>query len=366
MKSESAVMNLEPRSPLLGVALMNMGGPDDRASVRPFLRNLFSDPDILRLPMSDLLQPLLARWIVWRRGAQAERNYARMGGGSPQLPLTRDQAAALECWLRRRGISARVYVAMRYWQPFSEEAVGQMARDGVTHVLALSLYPHFSYTTSGSSLKALRQALANSPLSLAPLSIVAGYARNSGYLASLASRIAEGLAENPWKCRAQDVRILFSAHSLPVSHVARTKDPYPEHIRRCIEAVMARYFPENPWTLAYQSKVGRMPWLRPDVLETLSAQASQGQDDVLVVPVSFVSDHIETLVELDADALPMARRQGVSRIARAPSMNARADFIDALGQLVADRAARRWGETFALTSSDSPSVCQNPSETCIL
>ncbi|MBK8189497.1 MAG: ferrochelatase [Vampirovibrionales bacterium] len=338
-----------PTSPArLGVVLMNMGGPDDRASVRPFLRNLFSDPDIIRLPLSRLLQPALARWIVWRRGALAEAAYARMGGGSPQLPLTRLQAEALQQALAASGLDARVYVAMRYWRPFSEEVVRLMAQDGVTHLAALSLYPHFSYTTTGSSVKALRAALAQSPLAQTPLSIIAGYCRRPAYLAALAARIQEGLQAYDWTCPAEAVTILFSAHSLPVSHVRRTRDPYATHLDRCAHRVMRDYFPRNPWTMAYQSKVGRMPWLAPSTLETLSQAAARGADNILTVPISFVSDHIETLVELDEEALPMARRLGVSRCARAPVMNAHADFIELLAALTRERVMNRWRDAFSM------------------
>lgn len=344
-----------PRSPSpcarLGVVLMNMGGPDDRASIRPFLRNLFSDPDIIRLPLSPLLQPLLARWIVWRRGAEAEAAYARMDpayhGGSPQWPLTRAQGEALQARLQANGLNrACVYTAMRYWGPSSGQAVAQMAADGVTHVLAVSLYPHFSYTTTGSSLKALRRALADSPLKAAPLSILAGYCQAPGYLAALAARIREGLAQHPWDVPHDEVPILFSAHSLPLSHVRRTRDPYPAHIQRCAEAVMHRHFPRNPWELAYQSKIGRMPWLAPATVDTLSAAAARGQAQCLVVPISFVSDHIETLVELDIDALPAAQRLGLRQCARAPVMNTSADFMEALAAMACTRAAARWPEAF--------------------
>jgi len=318
-----------------GVLLINMGGPDDQNSVKPFLFNLFSDPDIIKLPISFLFQKLLAFIIVQARGTEAKANYAKMGGGSPQLPITRQQAAALQEALTAQQHDLPVYIAMRYWHPFTEEAINQAVADGIEHLIVVSLYPHFSYTTTGSSLNELQRVLKRKGLTQTlTTSTVEAYYDAPDYLAAWAQCIEDGLAEGYWTCPKEDVRILFSAHSLPIKHVERTKDPYPEQIEGCCEAVIQQFFPNNPWDLAYQSKVGKMPWLGPPTDGLLAFYADKHMDNVLVVPVSFVSDHIETLVELDQEYIPAGRDMGIKHIHRAPVMNTRPGYINLLARLV--------------------------------
>ena len=315
------------------IVLYNMGGPDDQASVKPFLFNLFRDPDIIKLPLSFVFQRLLAWWIVTQRGNEAKENYAKMGGGSPQLKITQAQAQALKETLKQRGCDLPIHIAMRYWHPFTKDCIQQLIKDDIDHVVMVSLYPHFSYTTTGSSLNEWRRMLKQK----LTWSSIAAYCKDPNYLAALAGCIQEGLDNNAWTCPKDDVRILFSAHSLPLRHIKRTKDPYPEHTFQSAKVVMEKYFPNHQWELAYQSKVGNMPWLGPSTDGMLQYYAGLKQDNILMVPISFVSDHIETLVELDLDYTALAKDVGIRHIGRAPVMNTRQDYIDLLATLILDK-----------------------------
>ncbi len=318
-----------------GVLLLNMGGPDSLASVKPFLYNLFSDPEIIKLPFSAVLQPLLAWLIVQARGKEACHNYALMGGSSPQLPLTTEQAQALS-----QETQLPVYIAMRYWHPFTAETLTQIEADGITDLIVLTLYPHFSYTTTGSSFNALKRELRK--LARPPkITFIAGYHRFEPYLEALAECVRQGLEAHAWSCEKQNVHLLFSAHSLPLSHIKRTKDPYPELIFQCAKSIMQRYFPEHlSWDLCYQSKVGRMPWLGPYTDSALRFLAAKKVQNILIIPISFVTDHVETLVEIDQQYIPLAQDLGIPNCHRAPALNSRKRFIDALAQLVQARSAR--------------------------
>ncbi len=322
------------RGPKRGVVLLNMGGPDSLDSVKPFLYNLFSDPDIIRLPFSTILQKPLAALIVALRGEESKENYKHMGGFSPQLPRTQEQADALRKELSRRlGKDVPVYIAMRYWHPFTEEAVARIKQDEIEELIILSLYPHFSYTTTGSSLNALKQALSEANYPIANV-VIEPYYNHPDYLDAFAETIQEGLDKHPWGCPKENVRILFSAHSLPVKHVQRTNDPYPEQIRASAETVMAKYFPSYEWDLSFQSRVGKMPWLGPYIDGVLHYYAGLNQDNILIVPISFVSDHVETLVELDRDYVNLAHDLGIQYCHRAPVMNDRPSFINTMANMV--------------------------------
>lgn len=334
----SAGQPFDPQKPT-GVLLLNMGGPDDQESVKPFLLNLFSDPDILRLP--PFIQPVLARIIVGKRGEEAKENYALMGGGSPQLGTTRMQAAALTEQLRQEHhLNITTAIAMRYWHPFTEEGLQELRDAGVEQLVVTTLYPHYSHTTTGSNMNELRRQFRKLQWDV-PMTVVSGYHLSDWYQAAFAQCIQHGFDEGAWTCERDEVHVLFSAHSLPIRHVRNTGDPYERHTIACVEQVMAKYFPNNRWDLAYQSKVGNFPWLGPATDGVLSYYAGKGQDNVLVVPVSFVSDHIETLVELDIEYIPDARKEGVKHIHRAPVMNTRPAYINGLARKIADKIARR-------------------------
>jgi protoporphyrin/coproporphyrin ferrochelatase len=319
----------------VGVLLLNLGGPDSLEAVKPFLYNLFSDPDILKLP--ELLQKPLAWWITTSRGPEVIKNYSEIGGRSPILPLTQAQADALKNQLAQSGYDVPVYIAMRYWHPFTEATVDQIIADDIDHLVVLPLYPHFSYTTTGSSVKTLENALAERQ-SRINTDIIPPYYQDERYLAAVAETVQEAIEQYPhWSVPHQQVTVLFSAHSLPRRHIKRTQDPYPDQIYACAETLMAKHFPHNPWELAYQSKVGRMPWIGPTTDGLLHYFAATEGDNIVVVPISFVSDHIETLFEIDQDYIPLGKEIGLQHLVRSPSLNTRPRFIQALADLVLEQ-----------------------------
>ncbi|HJQ25888.1 MAG TPA: ferrochelatase [Blastocatellia bacterium] len=313
----------------VGVLLFNLGGPETLADVRPFLFNLFADPDIIRLPFRFLQKPLA--WLIsTRRYKKSSGYYEKIGGGSPLRRITDEQARALEAALARRGISARAYVAMRYWKPFTEEALEQIARDALSHLVVLPLYPQFSISTTGSSLNRMNELIKENGYSLPRTSVVCSYEDDEGYISALAASVAEKLAEFPDPDHAH---ILFSAHSVPVSYIKRG-DPYLEQTERTVELVMHRLGKERPYTLSFQSKVGPVEWLGPATDATIRRLASEGVEQLLMVPVSFVSEHSETLYEMDLLYGELAAEVGIKHYLRVSTMNCRADFIDALARLV--------------------------------
>jgi protoporphyrin/coproporphyrin ferrochelatase len=321
----------------IGIVLLNLGGPDSLKAVKPFLYNLFSDPDIIKLPLSEIFQKPLAWTISTLRGPEAAENYHQIGGRSPILPLTQSQADAMQQQLRDHGLNLPVYIAMRYWHPFTDAVVDQIIKDGIDHLIVLPLYPHFSYTTTGSSVNELERVLTRRGSRINTV-VVPPYYQHPDYLAALAETITDGLAAYPdWSVPPHDVTIMFSAHSLPRRHVKRTEDPYPQQIYDCADAIMRQFFPQNPWELGFQSKVGRMAWLGPQTDGLLHYFAATHVDNVLVVPISFVSDHVETLFELDIDYIPLGREIGIPHVQRAPSLNSRPSFIHALTQLVLEQ-----------------------------
>lgn len=317
-----------------GIVLLNLGGPDSLSAVKPFLYNLFSDPDIIKLPFSEVFQKPLAWYISTTREEEAKKNYELMGGRSPILDFTRAQAEALKQELFAAGRGAfKTYIAMRYWHPMTEAAVNAMMQDGIQRLIVLPLYPHFSYTTTGSSLNELKRVMARREYRV-PISVAPPYYNHSRYLEALADTIQSGLEQNEWECPPEEVQLLFSAHSLPVKHVKKTKDPYPQQIIETARKINETYFPNNPWEVCYQSQVGNMPWLGPSVDGALHYFAGKNIDNILVIPISFVSDHVETLVEIDQMYLPLAKELQFKHCHRAPALNTNPGFIRAMTELV--------------------------------
>ena len=317
------------------MVLFNLGGPDDAASVKPFLFNLFNDPAIIGLP--GLLRTAVARLISSRREKPAQANYAMMdaGGGSPLLPETRRQSAALEARLGQvlPRDEVRAFICMRYWHPMTAEVAADVAVWGPDEVVLLPLYPQFSTTTTASSLKAWRAAYAGSGRSRA----VCCYPRAAGWVEAQAELIRDKLAEAGRDHPGRPVRVLFSAHGIPEKLVEKG-DPYQEQVETTVAAV-AQAARLTDWSICYQSRVGPMKWLGPSTPEAIQTAATDGVG-VVVVPIAFVSEHIETLVELDIEYRHLAEGLGVSPYLRAPTVGVAAPFIDALANAVADSLGR--------------------------
>lgn len=320
----------------IGVLLTNLGGPASPAEVEPFLVNLFSDRDIIRLPGGARLQPVVARLIARLRGPAVRRRYAGIGGGSPQLAITRSQAGALAAALNRNGERFRTFVAMRYCPPFADEALEAMAREGIRRVVVVPLYPHYSTATTGSSDRDLARRLARPEWQgRFEVTAVRSYADEPRYFDALAATVRGALDGFP-AGRRDHVVLLFSAHALPQATVDKG-DPYVGEIEVTRRGVMARLAVPNRHLLSYQSRSGPVRWIGPGTADVLAQLGQERVREVLAIPVSFVSDHIETLYELDQLFAGEARRAGVADFRRAEALNASPLFIEALAALVRRR-----------------------------
>ncbi|KAL1557321.1 ferrochelatase-2, chloroplastic-like [Salvia divinorum] len=320
----------------IGVILLNLGGPDTLHDVQPFLFNLFADPDIIRLPrLFGFLQRPLAQLISTLRAPKSKEGYAAIGGGSPLRRITDEQANAIKLALQSKDVPANVYVAMRYWHPFTEEAVHQINRDRITRLVVLPLYPQYSISTTGSSIRVLRDTFRNDAyLSKVPVAIIQSWYQREGYIKSMADLIEKELRTFP---RPEEAMIFFSAHGVPVSYVENAGDPYRDQMEDCIFLIMqelkARGVP-NAHTLAYQSRVGPVQWLKPYTDEVLVELGKQGIKSLLAVPVSFVSEHIETLEEIDMEYKELALESGIIHWGRVPALNCTSSFINDMADAV--------------------------------
>jgi protoporphyrin/coproporphyrin ferrochelatase len=319
----------------LGVLLFNLGGPETLADVRPFLFNLFSDPEIVRLPIRAMQKPLA--WLIsTARHKKSSGYYAQIGGGSPLRRITDEQARALREELARRGVEAEVYVGMRYWRPFTEEAVDQIIRDRVDELILLPLYPQFSVSTTGSSLKDFESLMdKRNGVHQVRRHYIRQWHTQETYIRALTRQIA-GVIEKFPDPNPRHVHLLFSAHSVPQSYI-ENGDPYLEHTKETVRLVSEQLGGLSPVHLSFQSKVGPVKWLEPSTDAKLRELAAQGVEQVLAIPVSFVSDHIETLYELDILYKKLADEIGIKTYRRVPALNCDPTFISALADLVCEK-----------------------------
>ncbi|MBI3099609.1 MAG: ferrochelatase [Planctomycetes bacterium] len=327
----------------VGVLLLNLGGPDNLDAVRPFLQNLFSDREIIELPGGPWLQPAFARLIARVRTRTVQEYYRLIGGGSPLLRLTEQQAKALQDRLAATSVTHRfvVGVAMRYWNPSSHEALAAMQRAGVRRIVALTLYPQYSKASTQSSVNELKRQAHALGLEDGPaadrmrLTVIDRYPRHPAYVTAIVGTILLGLNEFPETIRNR-VTLLFSAHGLP-QRMVDGGDPYVEEIGQTRQAVLDRlreFGVANPWKYGFQSRVGPVKWIRPYTDEVIEQLGKEGVREVLVVPISFVSDHIETLYEIDILYGKLARKCGIAEFRRVRSLNDDPAFISALADLV--------------------------------
>ncbi len=337
----AAVALARPRK--LAVVLFNLGGPDCPEAIKPFLLNLFHDPAILRVPF--FVRPLLARIIAGARVKPATENYAILGGKSPLLELTQEQAVALELALAGPDLQAKCFIAMRYWHPFSLEAARAVKDWGADEVFLLPLYPQFSTTTTGSSLTAWREAAARVGLAR-PVTTLCCWFGDDAYVEATAALVRRSLDEALRSAKAP-IRLLFSAHGLPETIVTRG-DPYQFQIETTVQAVvdaMQARMPGAPpldWQVCYQSRATPQKWLDPSTEVAIEEAARDGRA-VLVVPIAFVSEHSETLVELDVEYRDLAEKMGVPGYFRAPAQNADPGFIAALARAILRARGRGTG-----------------------
>jgi protoporphyrin/coproporphyrin ferrochelatase len=325
------------------IVMLNLGGPASLDEVEPFLLELFADREIIPLPFQSWLGPFIAR----RRAPKVRARYAEIGGGSPILHWTKLQGEGMVQRLDRLSTKTaphKAYIAFRYASPSSKEALAQMKADGVKRAVAFTQYPQFSCATTGSSLNELWRAVRELELEDAfEWSIIDRWPVHPGFVRSMAASVEAGLEQFPVDER-DEVLLLFSAHSLPLNVVERG-DPYPQEIGASVQAVVAQLGRPNPHLLCYQSAVGPVKWLGPSTEATIRMLGRWKERNVLVVPVAFVSDHIETLHEIDIEYKELAEKCGIGRFERAQALNDSPLFMDALADLVV--AHLRSGETYS-------------------
>ncbi len=336
------------------VVLFNLGGPDSPEAVEPFLFNLFNDAAIIRLPGP--LRWAIAKLISRRRAPVAREIYDHIGGSSPLLPETMAQAAALKQVLTQRDpdTSYEVFICMRYWHPRADQVVQDVQKFAPDEVLLLPLYPQFSSTTTASSLKDWHIAAARAGLNVATASLCC-YPAESGLArayARLAAPLLAGFGEEP-------VRLLLSAHGLP-QKIVDAGDPYQWQIERtAAEIVAALPVPPKDWKVCYQSRVGPMKWLLPSTEEEIQAAGEEGTS-LVVLPIAFVSEHSETLVELDIEYAELAKDAGVPKYRRVPTVGVSEEFIEGLASLLLKL------ETGQVMSSDGGRICPANFKDCAL
>jgi ferrochelatase len=319
--------------------MLNLGGPQTLEDVGPFLQNLFADRELIKLPAQNLLGPFIARM----RTHHVQANYQAIGGGSPLLKWTSLQGNGMAKWLDQLSPETaphKFYVAFRYTHPFSEDALLAMQRDGIQQAVAFTQYPHWSCSTTGSSLNELWRAARQLGLEKTfTWRIIDRWPVHPGFVAAMARSVVAGLAHFDRANRDQ-VTLLFSAHSLPLDVINRG-DTYPQEISASVQAVIDHLNLPNRFLLAYQSQVGPVPWLGPSTAKVIQGMGAQGHKQVLVVPIAFTSDHIETLFEIDVEFGELARHAGIAQFKRTPAINDDPQFQRALAEIVLEHLNRK-------------------------
>ena len=310
----------------VGVVLFQLGGPDTPGAIEPFLFNLFCDPEIIDFPFARIGRKPLARLISSTRAKKVQHHYSAIGGASPIRRFTEQQARALQAKLAEDGLDASCFVAMRYWHPFTAEAIEQFRAAECDEVVLLPLYPQYSSTTTGSSLNEWRRLFHDH----VPSHCIETFYRHPLYLDALVEKVDEALARF---ADSDSAEIVFSAHSVPVSVIAKG-DPYQRHIEETVELLMQRGRWRNRFRLCYQSKVGASKWLQPSLRRTIRDLAARRVGEICVVPIAFVSDHVETLGEIAHEARAEAAALGIEQFEMTSGLNDSPTFIAALADLV--------------------------------
>ena len=340
----------------IAVVLFNLGGPDRAESIKPFLFNLFNDSAIISLP-----QPIrwcLAKIISWRRARIASEIYAQIGDKSPLLELTESQADALQTELNDLDV-AKVFVCMRYWHPMSEEIVQKVMHFTPDHIVLMPLYPQYSATTTGSSLRDWKKASEKAKL-IVSTSAICCYPTEAGWINAQTQLLENALKKVSKGLRT---RVLFSAHGLP-KYIIKSGDPYKWQVERTAKAIVEQLGVEKlDWAVCYQSRVGPQEWIDPSIDVEL-ARAAADNMAVIIVPIAFVSEHSETLVELDIEYRREASRLGIIEYIRVPAVGTETAFIKGLGRQV--RQAIAHGEDLHCGEGLKTRICPLDRQRCPL
>ncbi|MDA0238737.1 MAG: ferrochelatase [Proteobacteria bacterium] len=335
------------------VVLFNLGGPDNQTAVQPFLFNLFNDKAIIRLP--NPMRWMIAKLISSRRAPVAQEIYAHIGGGSPIIPETERQADALTSALSDLG-EVKIFIAMRYWHPMSDETANKVTEYDPDNIVLLPLYPQFSTTTTGSSIEEWYKAAKRAGLS-APTRAICCYPDEEGWIKGQARLLREHLAGAKPGLK---YRVLFSAHGLP-EKIVKAGDPYQSQVEESAAAIAkAAGLGDDAWMICYQSRVGPMTWIGPS-LDIALEQAAHDDMSVIIVPIAFVSEHSETLVELDIEYRKIAEILGITDYIRVPTIGIAPEFIEGLARLV----RRAQSQTLEIDSGSGGRICGNEYGDCI-
>ena len=319
------------------ILFLQLGGPETLAEVPSFLYRLFSDPDVIRVKSTILRKAIAASIALARKGA-SRKLYASIGGGSPIRRWTESQAAGVEKILRGGGRDVVVRAAMTCSSPLVEDVVADLVQAGVRRFLALPLYPHYSLTTTKGALERSHTAVAKFASRGAEIEELGSWPTHPGFVAAHAEIIREGIDAFP-DPRPEAVHLLYSAHSIPKKLVTREGDPYPSEVEASIASINAALGGTSPWSLAYQSKLGPVEWLGPPTLGEIGRLGSAGVRQVLAIPIAFVTDHVETLYEIDQLFGEEARRAGIPEFRRTPGLNDRPSFLRALADIALSNEA---------------------------
>jgi len=318
----------------IAVILLNLGAPESLDDIKPFLYNLFSDPDIIDLPMGKILRPFLAWNITRKRLPESTQIYEKIGGGSPLRELSQKQAEALESKLTENG-DFKVFIAMRYWHPFTESVVEELITEGIKKVILLPLYPHYSITSTGSSLHEFERVIKKRKDSEVDFRLIHDYHDFPSYIDALTEKIREGI--NKFNgVDDGDLHLLFSAHGVPLS-VIEKGDPYEKQVRATVDLVVSKLENKYHHSISFQSRVTKVEWLGPATDKIIPELGKNGVKNLLVIPVAFVSDHSETLFELDIFNRDLAIKAGIKKYEVMPALNDSPKFISSLKELVLQR-----------------------------
>ena len=314
------------------VVLFQLGGPDSLEAVEPFLYNLFCDPDIIDIPGAFLFRKSLAKLVSSLRAPKVRELYRNIGGRSPILPQTEEQAESLKSALQKRGISADVLIAMRYWNPTTKDVIENLRKKGIEEVVLLPLYPHFSRATTGSSVNEWKRVVKHEKAGNISTRLVNSYYAHPLYIEAIVGNVKRAIECVPADER-KHIQLVFSAHGTPLKLV-RDGDPYSEHIRATYELVIEKGNFGLPHCLCFQSKVGPQKWLEPSLTQTLERLGREKASHVIVIPVAFVTEHIETLSEINIEAREEAHNLGIGYFEMMPALIANEKFIECLTDLV--------------------------------
>ena len=325
---------MNQNSEKIAVVLLNLGAPESLDDIKPFLNNLFNDPDIIDLPMGKILRPLLAWNITRKRLPESTQIYEAIGGGSPLRELSQKQAEALESNLSENG-DFKVYIAMRYWHPHTEIAVEELIAEGIKKVILLPLYPQYSITSTGSSLHEFERVIKKRNDFEIDFKLINNYHDNPLYIKALTEKVREGI--NKFNGVSEnDLHILFSAHGVPVS-VIEKGDPYEKQVRATVGLVVSELENKYNHSISFQSRVTKVEWLGPATDKIIPELGNKGVKNLLVIPVAFVNDHSETLFELGIFNRDLAMKAGIEQYEVMPALNDSSKFINALKELVLQR-----------------------------